>query len=140
MSVETTRPQRYPSWRATHWYCLLVAAFFLIRAGSTLAAGASFDRPGDGWRSILQLVFALVLLAGLAGPDLGGRGPARLAVAVTGLVYAGLSVLELFNGSVVLGVVPVDSRDRIVHPVLAIVAAACVAASRSRRAGQTASR
>ena len=38
------------------WYCVAVGLFLGIRAITTLAAGASFAVPGDGWRSLFQLV------------------------------------------------------------------------------------
>ena len=44
-------------------------------------------------------------------------------VAAVGVVYAVATGLEAFHGADLFGVVPVDMRDRIVHPLLAIVAA-----------------
>lgn len=108
--------------RATQWYAVLVTAFMVVRAGTTLAAGASFGLPGDGWRSVFQLAIAAVLMCGLF------LGRTVLASAVVGAVYGASTVLEAFNGTDLLGVIPVDMRDRYVHPALAVIAFACVLA------------
>jgi hypothetical protein len=36
------------------WYGVAAALFLGTRAVTTLAAGASFAVPGDGWRSLFQ--------------------------------------------------------------------------------------
>jgi hypothetical protein len=104
--------------RAPRWYCVVVGAFLAVRAVSTLVAGASFDLPGDGWRAVWQLVLVALLAIGVAWPR-----AAWPAVAVVGVVYSLATGLEAFHGADLFGVVPVDMRDRIVHPLLAIVAA-----------------
>ncbi|WP_139329543.1 hypothetical protein [Mycobacterium sp. IS-2888] len=103
---------------APRWYCVVVGMFLAARAVSALAAGANFALPGDGWRSVWQLLLVAVLAVGVALPR-----AAWPAVAVVGAVYAAATVLEVFHGADLFGVVPVDMRDRIVHPLLAIVAA-----------------
>jgi hypothetical protein len=119
--------KRCGAWRAPQWYCLLVAAFLAIRAVTTLAASASFAFPGDGWRSVFQLIVAGVLLLGIAN-----RRSAAAAVLAVAVVYAVLTLLELFHGADILGVIPVDARDRYVHPLLAIAALACLVADRRK--------
>lgn len=104
------------------WPSLFGAVFLLVRALTTLAAGASFSAPGDGWRSLWQLLLAAVLIAGFARPQL-----ARTTVGVVAAVYAVSTGLELFDGTQLLGVVPVDMRDRLVHPMLACAALFCLA-------------
>jgi Domain of unknown function (DUF4383) len=111
-------------WGPSRWYCLLVGAFLLIRAVTTLAGGASFARPGDGWRSIFQLAVVVVLLVGLVR-----RRTAAASVAATAAVYAAATVLEVFDGTEIFGVIPVDMRDRWVHPLLAVVGMACIVAA-----------
>lgn len=103
---------------APRWYCVVVGIFLAVRAVSTLAAGASFAVPGDGWRSVWQLLLVAVLAIGAASPR-----AAWPAVAVVGVMYAVAAVLEAFHGADLFGVVPVDMRDRLVHPLLAVVAA-----------------
>jgi len=113
--------------RATQWYAVLVAAFMVIRAGTTLAAGAGFGLPGDGWRSVFQLAIAAVLVGGLV------TGRTVPATVVVGVAYGASTVLEAFHGTDLLGVIPVDMRDRYVHPALAVAALACVLAERRMR-------
>jgi asparagine N-glycosylation enzyme membrane subunit Stt3 len=110
---------------ATGIYCAAIGAFLAVRAATTLAGGASFGAPGDGWRSVFQLIAVAILAVGLAR-----GGAARASVGVVGAIYATATVLELFDGSALLGAIPVDMRDRVVHPLLAAVAVACVAAAR----------
>lgn len=112
---------------APRWYCLAVALFLGVRAILTLAIGASFDLPGDGWRSVWQLVLVLVLSVGIARP----RG-ARAAAAVVGVVYAMATGLEVLHGTDLLGAVPVDMRDRFVHPLLAGLAGFCLLLGKRR--------
>jgi hypothetical protein len=111
---------------APRWYCVVVGIFLAVRAVSTLAAGAKFDLPGDGWRAMWQLVLVSVLVIGVAWP-----GAAWQAVAAVGVVYAVATGLEAFHHADLFGVVPVDMRDRIVHP-LAILAAASLLLARRR--------
>jgi hypothetical protein len=98
-------------------YCLLVGAFLVVRGGSTLVAGASFALPGDGWRAAFQVIIAALLLF-----SSGLRTAAFRAVIVVGTVYLIVSILGIANGHDVLGIIPVDTRDEIVHPVLAVLA------------------
>jgi hypothetical protein len=105
----------------------VVGLFLLIRATSTLIGGATYALPGDGWRAILQLALATVLIAATTV-----RRPARTAAIFVGLIYAAQTLLGLRMHDI-LGIIPVDSRDRIVHPTIAILA--LVAAAATRRGG-----
>jgi hypothetical protein len=112
---------------APRWYCVVVGVFLTVRAVTTLAAGAAFGLPGDGWRAVWQLGLVALLLTGAAWPR------ATLpAVAAVGVVYALATGVEAFHGTDLFGVVPVDMRDRIVHPLLAIVAAVSLLLARRR--------
>jgi hypothetical protein len=108
-------------------YCLAVGLFFLVRAGTTLLGGADFGLPGTGWRSVFQLAAVVILVVGLLRP-----GATTAAVVTVAVVYTLATVLELFHGTDLLGVIPVDGRDRIVHPLVALLGYACVALSRVR--------
>lgn len=112
---------------ATRCYCLAIGLFLLIRGASTIMAGAGYGLPGDGWRAILQLALAALLLAAIRD-----RTTARHAVIAVGIIYAGQTLLGLHRHSI-LGVIPVDNRDHIVHPALAILALIAVAAKPPRR-------
>jgi hypothetical protein len=100
-------------------YAVAVGGFLFVRAISTLASGASFAVPGTGWRSLFQLVAVAILVAGLVRPK-----AMRAAVAAVTVIYLLATVSELVNGTVLLGAIPVDMRDRIVHPLIALLGAA----------------
>jgi hypothetical protein len=100
------------------WYGVAVGLFLGIRSLTTLASGASFAVPGDGWRSLFQLVAVAILAAGVARPR-----ATRAAVAAVTVIYLLATLSELVNGTVLLGAVPVDMRDRIVHPLIALLGA-----------------
>jgi hypothetical protein len=107
------------------WYAVAIGLFLGIRAISTLAAGASFAVPGDGWRSLFQLVAVTILAAGIARPK-----TARVTVAVVTVIYLLATASELVNGTVLLGAIPVDMRDRIIHPLIAVLGAIALAIGR----------
>jgi Domain of unknown function (DUF4383) len=108
-------------------FCVGIGLFLLIRGASTVIAGAEYGLPGDGWRAILQLVLAILLLAATVR-----RAIARNAVIVVGLIYAAQSLLGIHMHDL-LGIIPVDSRDRIVHPAIAILALMAVVTTRLGR-------
>jgi hypothetical protein len=110
---------RNTSWWRTRtpaeWYAILVGAFLAIRGASTLLAGPSFGHPGDGWRAVYQLAVAAILLVSLRR-----RSSVATVVLGVGAFYALVTVLGLVNGNDILGLAPVDARDKIVHPLLAL--------------------
>jgi len=111
---------RFTNWTGVagilRWYAVAVGGFLFVRAISTLAGGASFAVPGTGWRSLFQLVAVAILVAGLVRPK-----AMRIAVAAVTVIYLLATVSELVNGTILLGAIPVDMRDRIVHPLIAIL-------------------
>jgi len=111
---------RFTNWTGAagilRWYAVAVGGFLFVRAISTLAGGASFAVPGTGWRSLFQLVAVAILVAGLVRPK-----AMRIAVAAVTVIYLLATVSELVNGTILLGAIPVDMRDRIVHPLIAIL-------------------
>ena len=102
------------------WYGVAVGGFLFVRAISTLA-GASFAVPGTGWRSLFQLVAVAILVAGIVRPK-----AMRIAVAAVTVIYLMATLSELVNGTILLGAIPVDMRDRIVHPLIALLGAAAL--------------
>ncbi len=116
---------RFTNWTGVagilRWYAVAVGGFLFIRAISTLAGGASFAVPGTGWRSLFQLVAVAILVVGLVRPN-----AMRAAVAAVTVIYLLATVSELVNGTILLGAIPVDMRDRIVHPLIAILGAAAL--------------
>ncbi len=114
------------------WYGLVVGLFLFVRSVSTLAGGASFAVPGTGWRSVFQLAAVAILVVGIAWPK-----AARNAVVAVTAIYLLATVSELFDGTVLLVAIPVDMRDRIVHPLIAVLglAALLLQVRRPRGAG-----
>jgi hypothetical protein len=116
---------RFTNWTGAagilRWYGVAVGGFLFVRAISTLADGASFAVPGTGWRSLFQLAAVAILVAGIVRPK-----AARVAVAAVTVIYLLGTVSELVNGTILLGAIPVDMRDRIVHPLIAILGAAAL--------------
>jgi hypothetical protein len=113
--------QRGPSnwWRsrtAAEWYAIVVGTLLALRGASQLLAGASFSHPGEGWRALYQLAVAAILLLSLRR-----RSSVPTVVLGVGALYALITVLGLVNGHNILGLAPVDTRDKIVHPLLALV-------------------
>ena len=116
---------RFTNWTGVagvlRWYAVAVGGFLFVRAISTLAGGASFAVPGTGWRSLFQLAAVAILVAGIVRPK-----AMRIAVVAVTVIYLLATVSELVNGTILLGAVPVDMRDRIVHPLIAILGAAAL--------------
>lgn len=129
-TAHRTDAERRPH-RGLLWFCAALTAFLTVRATTTLAAGASFETPGDGWRSIWQLAIVATLIAGVVVPRLR---PA--AVAIVGANYLAAAGLELFDSTELLGVVPVDMRDRIVHPLVGLIALAVLVSAGHLRPGR----
>ncbi len=68
----------------------------------------------NGWHNVVHVVSGLVLLAGA-----NTRLSARVAAGGFGLLYALVALIGLVDGSDVIGVVPVNGADNILHLVLA---------------------
>jgi len=101
------------------WYCLVVGGLLAVRGATTLLFGASFDQPGTGWRAIQQLAVAALLLAAQRS-----RSVAYRALLPVGVIYLVLWIVGVVNGHEAFGLIPIDARDMIIHPVYAVLAAA----------------
>lgn len=113
--------------QATVWFAIAVTVVFGLRAVSTLILGADWETPGTGWRSVWQLVIVAIAVAALAWPQ------ARAAcVALIALIYVAATVAELAGVTALLGAVPVDMRDRWVHPLVMVLAIGALAADYAR--------
>src|SRR5262249_22693194 len=104
-----------------------------LRGAQQLIAGAGFGAPGEGWRASQQLLTALLLLLGQRTP----RG-ARLVLIPFALFYAVVAVVGDINGHEAFGLLPIDARDKIIHPIYAVLALALLAAGWRRRSGRRA--
>lgn len=119
------------------WYCLLVGLSLLLAGAFGFLADASFDTggtadtdrignadgqlQGDGflgfevnaWHNIVHLLSGLVLLAAFRR-----RGPAKTVALAFGVVYGVVALIGLIDGSDVLGIIPVNGADNVLHIAL----------------------
>jgi hypothetical protein len=109
------------------WYCLVLAALLSVRGISTLVLGASFALPGTGWRSVEQLVVASILVSAQRS-SVG----ARRVMLPFAILYIAQWTAGVINGHEAFGVIPVNSRDKVLYVVFLLLAAAAVTI-RSRR-------
>lgn len=117
------------------WYCLLVGAALLALGALGFLVNASFDEAvlgldfddgefinGDlilglevnGWHNIVHLASGIVLL--LAAFT---RAAAKSIALAFGLVYVVVTVVGFVDGNDVLGFVPVNTVDNLVHAAIA---------------------
>jgi len=108
------------------WYCLLAGLSLLLAGVLGFISDSSFD-TGDGVQGDLFLGFevnaihnlihvasGLVLLA--ASPK---RASARAVALGFGLVYGLVAIVGLIDGEDVLGLIPINSADNLLHIALA---------------------
>jgi hypothetical protein len=108
------------------WYCLLAGLSLLLAGVFGFVSDSSFD-TGDGVQGDLFLGFevnaihnlihvasGLVLLA--ASPK---RKSARAVALAFGLVYGLVAIIGLIDGEDVLGLIPINSADNLLHIALA---------------------
>jgi hypothetical protein len=102
---------------AAQWFCLVVGVVLALRGLQQLVSGASFATPGEGWRATEQLLMALLLLVGQRTAT-----GARWVLVPFAIFYAVLTVVGNVNGHEAFGLLPVDGRDKVVHPIYAVLA------------------
>ena len=108
------------------WYCLLAGLALLLAGVLGFVADSSFE-TGNGIQggsllgfevnaihNLVPLASGLVLLA--ASPK---RASARAVALGFGLVYGLVAVIGLVDGTDVLGLIPVNSADNVLHIALA---------------------
>jgi hypothetical protein len=119
------------------WYCLLIGLSLLLAGVFGFLADASFDTGGTGdadrtgnadgqlqgdgflgfevnaWHNIVHLLSGLVLLAAFRR-----RGPAKTVALAFGVIYGIVAIIGLINGSDVLGIIPVNGADNVLHIAL----------------------
>jgi hypothetical protein len=118
----TRDDQRTPA----QWYCLLAGLALLLAGAFGFISDSSFD-TGDGVQGDLFLGFevnaihnlihvasGLLLLA--ASPR---RASARAVAVGFGLVYGVVAIIGLVDGEDVLGLIPINSADNLLHVALA---------------------
>ena len=122
-SPAVARPSRLRSRTAAQWFCLVVGVLLALRGAQQFLAGAHFGTPGEGWRASQQLLFAAMLLFGQRT-----AGGARLVLIPFAVFYTVVAFVGDINGHDAFGLLPIDTRDKFVHPVYAVLAIAILAA------------
>jgi hypothetical protein len=110
------------------WYCLLAGLSLLLAGIFGFISNSSFD-TGDGVdgssflgfevngiHNLVHLASGAVLLA--ASPK---RASARLVAIAFGVVYGIVTIIGLIDGTDVLGLLPVNSADNVLHIALALL-------------------
>ena len=125
------------------WFCLVVGLTLVLAGLLGFIADATFDTSasgvdaeggnqggglqGDlflglevnGWHNLVHIASGLLLLAGA-----GTRRSARTVAIIFGLTYAVVTIIGLIDGTDVLGILPVNVFDNVLHALLAIGALA----------------
>jgi hypothetical protein len=108
------------------WYCLLAGVALLLAGVFGFISDSSFE-TGDGIQgdrflgfevnaihNLIHVASGLVLLA--ASPR---RASARVVAIGFGLVYGLVAIIGLIDGEDVLGLIPINSADNLLHIALA---------------------
>ena len=111
------------------WYCLLGGAALLLAGIAGFIADAGFNTGGDidgdrllgifevnGWHNIVHIASGLLLLAASAK-----RASAKTVALLFGIVYGVVALIGLIDGQTVLGLIPVNPADNILHIALSAV-------------------
>jgi hypothetical protein len=115
-------------------FCLLVGPTLILVGLLGFFAESRFDTaaggdPGaldghdfiifevNGWHNVVHIATGLLLLLGVARHAL-----AKTVLIVFGIAYAAVSVIGLIDGKDVLGLLPIDRADNVLHIVLAAAA------------------
>ena len=117
------RDERHPA----QLYCLLAGAALLLAGILGFIADSSFDLPAEdgdkllglfevnGWHNVIHLLSGLVLLAASRTWSI-----ARTAALAFGLTYGLVTLMGLIDGADVLGLIPVNPADNILHIALSL--------------------
>jgi Domain of unknown function (DUF4383) len=118
------------------WFCIVIGATLVLVGLLGFLAEAKFDTSigGDGgaldgenfiifevngWHNVVHIASGLFLLA------LSGRHrTARTAAVAFGLIYAVVTVIGLIDGKDVLGLIPINPADNVLHILLTVAALA----------------
>jgi hypothetical protein len=118
------------------WYCLIVGATLLLVGALGFLAEAKFDTssggdPGgldgedflifevNGWHNVVHIASGAFLLL------MSSRhARARTGALAFGAIYGVVTVIGLIDGHDVLGIIPIDAADNVLHVLLTATALA----------------
>ena len=121
--MSTERDPKTPA----QWYCLLGGLALLAAGLFGWIADASFGTGGDvdgdlflgfevnGWHNLVHLLSGVVLLVAAKR-----RTPAKTIAILFGLTYGAVAVWGLLDDTV-LGLIPINTADNVLHLALAAV-------------------
>ncbi|MPY96535.1 MAG: DUF4383 domain-containing protein [Actinophytocola sp.] len=113
-----------------------ILGFFLgdssFTVGDNLESGQLFGFAVNGWHNVVHIATGVFLLAVMANGT-----AAAVGLLAFGVVYGVVTIWGFAAGTDILGLIPVDTADNILHAVLAVVAIVVAIASGglARRAG-----
>jgi hypothetical protein len=108
------------------WYGVLAGAALVLAGILGFIADATFEVGDDlqrdefigfdvnGWHNIVHLASGAVLLVAAFRP-----APARAVALAFGLVYGVVAIIGLIDGDDILGVLPINAADNVLHLALA---------------------
>jgi hypothetical protein len=132
-----TRKTHHVPWTPAQWYCLaaglvlLLAGAFGFISDSTFDVGSALNGKGflgfevNGWHNVVHILSGLLLLAAFRR-----RSLAKTVALGFGLVYGVVAIIGLIDGNDVLGLIPVNAADNVLHVVLSVVGIATGLVSR----------
>jgi hypothetical protein len=129
------------------WYCLLAGLVLIVAGVVGFFVDASFDTGNDvqggsllgfevnGIHNVVHVASGALLL--FASPN---RSTAKAVAIAFGATYGLVAVIGLIDRNDVLGIIPINSADNVLHVGLALVGLVCGLVSREadRRHSRTA--
>jgi hypothetical protein len=137
--VDAKDDGRHTGMTPAQWYCLLAGAALLLAGIFGFLADATFDTgasgadndggnvggalQGDsflgfevnGWHNVVHLLSGLLLLSAFRK-----RTAAKTVALAFGIVYGLVALIGLIDGNDVLGLIPVNPADNILHIALSL--------------------
>ena len=138
MDLEDSRSGLTPA----QLYCLLAGLALLLAGVFGFIADATFDTAGgddlqgdsflgfevNGWHNLVHIATAALLLAAHRA-----RTAAKTVALVFGITYGAVAVIGLIDGNDVLGLIPVNAADNVLHIALSLVGILAALASPADR-------
>ncbi len=138
--VDASNDGRHRGMTPAQWFCLLAGATLLLVGLLGFIADASFDVQGtgdgeggnangqlqgdsflgfevNGWHNVVHILSGLLLLSAFRK-----RTAAKTIALLFGLIYAAVTIIGLIDGNDVLGLIPVNRADNILHIALTVAA------------------
>lgn len=124
-AAHTTDRGRTPA----QWFCYVIGPVLIIAGLLGFIADGTFDVGDDlesgsfigfdvnGWHNLVHLASGVFLVA--MAPK---RSTARAGAIAFGLVYALVSLIGLIDGDDVLGFMPINAADNVLHILLTVAA------------------